>query len=70
MVPITKLGLTGQPWDFIGGIDINTAGRVIVGIFFVVWIGAIVYYKAAKIDERYGHNVNTGGAPTTPEPTG
>lgn len=29
------------------------AGRVIVGIFFIVWIGAIIYYKAAKIDEKY-----------------
>ena len=48
-----QAGLTGQPWDFLGSIDINLAGRVIVGIFLVVWIGAILYYKAAKIDEKY-----------------
>jgi high-affinity nickel-transport protein len=53
-----EAGLTGQPWEFISGIDINLAGRVIVGIFFAVWIGAIVYYKARKIDERYGHLVS------------
>jgi high-affinity nickel-transport protein len=50
-----KAGLTGQPWDFISSIDINLAGRFIVGIFFVVWIGAIIYYKVAKIDEKYAH---------------
>jgi high-affinity nickel-transport protein len=50
-----KAGLTGQPWDFIASIDINLAGRFIVGIFFVVWIGAIIYYKVAKIDEKYAH---------------
>ena len=49
-----RAGLTGQPWAFISSIDINLAGRVLVGIFFLVWIGAIVYYKTAKIDEKYG----------------
>lgn len=48
-----KAGFTGQPWDFISSLDLNLAGRFIVGIFFVVWIGAIIYYKAAKIDEKY-----------------
>ncbi|MGH3717435.1 MAG: HoxN/HupN/NixA family nickel/cobalt transporter [Pseudonocardiaceae bacterium] len=52
-----KLNLSGQPWDFISGIDINTAGRIIVGVFLVVWIGAVVYYKARRIDERYAHLV-------------
>jgi len=49
-----QIGLTGQPWDFIGSIDINLAGRVIVGIFFVVWIGAIMNWKLRKLDQRYG----------------
>ncbi len=49
-----QIGLTGQPWDFIGSIDINLAGRIIVGIFFVVWIGAILNWKLRHLDERYG----------------
>src|ERR1700712_2613637 len=48
-----KLELSGQPWDFISGIDINTAGQLIVAIFLLVWIGAVAYYKLAKVDERY-----------------
>ncbi len=48
-----QLNLSGQPWEFIAGIDINTAGRVIVAIFLLVWIGAVAYYKLRKIDERY-----------------
>ena len=48
-----RLGLTGQPWDFISGIDINTAGQVIVGIFLVTWLGAVSIYKVRRIDERY-----------------
>jgi nickel/cobalt transporter (NiCoT) family protein len=48
-----QLKLSGQPWRFIAGIDINTAGRVIVAVFLLVWIGAVAYYKLRRIDERY-----------------
>jgi high-affinity nickel-transport protein len=61
-----QLNLAGQTWDYISGIDINTAGRIIVGLFLVIWIGAIVYYKVAKIDEKYAHKLNTGGAEPAP----
>jgi len=57
-----QAGLTGQPWDFLGSIDINLAGRVIVGTFLIVWIGAILYYKAAKIDEKYAGAVADNAA--------
>jgi nickel/cobalt transporter (NiCoT) family protein len=52
-----KLELSGQPWDFIAGIDINSAGRVIVAVFLLVWIGAVAYYKLARVDERYASAV-------------
>ena len=52
---IDKAGLTGQPWDFIAGIDINLAGRIIVGIFLIVWIGAVLNWKWRKLDEKYGN---------------
>lgn len=48
-----QLGLTGQPWDFLGGLDINLAGRIIVGVFLVVWIGAVLNWKLRRLDERY-----------------
>ena len=51
---VEKLKLTGQPWDFVSGIDINLAGRIIVVVFVVVWIAAVVAYKVRRIDERYG----------------
>lgn len=60
-----QTGLTGQPWDFIGSIDINLAGRVIVGVFFVVWIGAILNWKLRKLDDRYGTGVQN--ADTLPQ---
>lgn len=53
-----EAGFTGPPWDTLDAIDINLAGRAIVGIFFVVWIGAVLYYKIRKIDQRYPTAIN------------
>lgn len=50
---IDQSGLTGQPWSTIAGIDINKAGQIIVGIFLIVWIGAVVNWKVRRLDERY-----------------
>jgi high-affinity nickel-transport protein len=49
-----QTGLRGQPWTFLGSIDINLAGRLVVGAFLVVWIGAILNWKLRRLDERYG----------------
>jgi high-affinity nickel-transport protein len=49
----SQLGLRGEPWSFIASIDINMAGRIIVGIFFAVWIGAVINWKLRRLDERY-----------------
>lgn len=64
-----KAGFTGQPWDFITSLDLNLAGRFIVGIFFVVWIGAMIYYKVAKIDEKYAHEDSSPPSATAPPVT-
>jgi len=53
-----QIGLTGQPWEFLGSIDINLAGRIVVGVFFVVWIGAVLNWKLRRLDDRYGSGVS------------
>ena len=63
---IDKAGLTGQPWDFIAAIDINLAGRIIVGIFLLVWIGAVINWKVRKLDERYGNGDRALQSEATP----
>ncbi|MDQ2710267.1 MAG: HoxN/HupN/NixA family nickel/cobalt transporter [Actinomycetota bacterium] len=65
-----QLGLQGQPWEFLSSIDINTAGRIIVGVFFFVWIGAVLYWKVRKFDERYGDGTSVGDASAGATSTG
>jgi nickel/cobalt transporter (NiCoT) family protein len=48
-----KLHLHGAFWDWIGGLDLNVVGFVIVGLFFVTWIIALAVWKLGRIEEKW-----------------
>ena len=48
---------SGGFWDFVNGINFNTLGFIIVGMFIVIWVGALVIWKAAHIEERWSRKV-------------
>jgi nickel/cobalt transporter (NiCoT) family protein len=48
-----KLDLHGLFWDWVAGLDLNTVGFVIVGLFFVTWAIALVVWKAGRIEEKW-----------------
>ncbi|MGV4980704.1 HoxN/HupN/NixA family nickel/cobalt transporter [Streptomyces sp. NRAIS4] len=48
-----KLGLHGAFWDWISGLDLNTVGFVIVGLFFATWAIALLVWKAGRIEEKW-----------------
>ena len=54
------LGLIGQEanlsspfWDFVRGFNINTAGFVIVGLFVATWVVALLYWRLARVEEKW-----------------
>ncbi len=57
---IEILGLIGQEanlsspfWDFFQRFNINTAGFVIVGLFVATWVVALVYWRLARVEEKW-----------------
>jgi high-affinity nickel-transport protein len=63
-----QLGWTGGLWDWIGGLDLNTLGFGIVGVFVLVWILALVIWKFGRIEQRWSTNLRTGdGIPPSAE---
>ena len=57
---IEILGLIGQEanlsspfWDFFRDFNINTAGFVIVGLFVVTWVVALLYWRLARVEEKW-----------------
>ncbi|MEO8816537.1 MAG: HoxN/HupN/NixA family nickel/cobalt transporter [Mycobacterium sp.] len=48
-----QLGWDGAFWDWVAGIDLNTIGYVIVGMFVVTWAIAILVWRCGRIEERW-----------------
>ena len=48
-----EFSLTGQPWDFVSGLDLNIVGYVIVGMFVFTWAVALAVWRFGNIEERW-----------------
>ncbi|NEA56257.1 HoxN/HupN/NixA family nickel/cobalt transporter [Streptomyces sp. SID13666] len=48
-----QLDLHGPFWDWVGGLDLNIIGFIIVGLFFTTWIIAIGVWKFGRIEEKW-----------------
>jgi high-affinity nickel-transport protein len=44
-------------WSFFQRFNINTAGFVMVGIFVITWAGALLYWRLARVEEKWGASV-------------
>jgi high-affinity nickel-transport protein len=45
--------LHGGFWQYVASFDINRAGFVIVGMFVLCWIGAVLFWKFGRVEERW-----------------
>jgi high-affinity nickel-transport protein len=48
-----QLHWKGSFWNWLGAIDLNTVGLVIVGLFIATWIVALPVWRLARIDQRW-----------------
>jgi high-affinity nickel-transport protein len=48
-----QLNLSGGFWSWFEGIDLNTLGFAIVGLFVVTWAVALTVWRVAGIEERW-----------------
>ena len=74
---VTKLGLKGAFWGWVSQIDINTLGYLIVAMFVATWALALLIWRVARIEERWGAQVREArqtlprasrGCPTSDHP--
>ncbi|WP_354671290.1 hypothetical protein [Streptomyces sp. S.PB5] len=54
----SKAGLHGVFWDWIAGVDLNSVGYLIIGLFVGTWLIALLVWKACSVEKRWA----TGGA--------
>jgi nickel/cobalt transporter (NiCoT) family protein len=53
LLPQEIKGLHHGFWGLVSRFNINTAGFVIVGLFVVTWLGALLIWRYARIEERW-----------------
>jgi high-affinity nickel-transport protein len=58
------LNLSGTFWNWFENINTNALGFVIVGLFIVTWVGAVVIWHVARIEERWTAHLNADDART------
>jgi high-affinity nickel-transport protein len=56
-----KLSLTGQPWYFVSGLDLNYVGYAIVSMFVLTWVGALAIWRIGRIEERWSAGLRRTG---------
>ena len=50
---VAKLDLSGQPWDFVAGLDLNSVGYAIVGVFVLTWAVALLVWHVGDIEAKW-----------------
>jgi high-affinity nickel-transport protein len=48
-----QLGWHGPFWEWLGGLNLNAVGFVVVGIFVVTWAVALLVWRLGRIEERW-----------------
>ncbi|MGH3598179.1 MAG: HoxN/HupN/NixA family nickel/cobalt transporter, partial [Mycobacterium sp.] len=48
-----QLGWSGGFWDWIGGLNLNAVGFVIVALFVVTWAVALAVWRYGRIEEKW-----------------
>ncbi|RKE18479.1 HoxN/HupN/NixA family nickel/cobalt transporter [Streptomyces sp. TLI_171] len=48
-----KLEITGGPVGWIGSLDLNLVGYVIVGLFVLTWAGAMAFWKFGRVEQKW-----------------
>jgi high-affinity nickel-transport protein len=59
-----ELHLSGGFWDVMANFDINTAGFCIAGMFILVWVVALLYWRLGDVERKW--NANVAAVPAEP----
>ncbi len=54
-----KLGLDHGLWRWVAGLNLNTVGFLIAGLFLLTWATSIFFWRYARIEERWSGRVDT-----------
>nr|WP_226382437.1 HoxN/HupN/NixA family nickel/cobalt transporter [Pseudonocardia oceani] len=66
---VEKLGVDTGPLAWLGGLELDLVGYLVVGLFVVTWLVALAVWKLGRIEERWSPT-QPSADPVGPSPTG
>ncbi|SNY76340.1 high-affinity nickel-transport protein [Nocardia amikacinitolerans] len=61
-----QLRLSGGFWDWVGGLDLNVLGYVIVGLFVATWVVALLVWRYGRVEQRWTRRPSVAHRPPSP----
>jgi high-affinity nickel-transport protein len=55
-----KLSIRTGPLAWVGGLDLDNVGYVVVGLFVLTWVVALAVWRFGKVEERWSAHLSTG----------
>jgi nickel/cobalt transporter (NiCoT) family protein len=52
-IAVDKFSITSGPLAWIGGLNLNEVGFFIVGLFAITWLGALAFWRFARVEEKW-----------------
>jgi high-affinity nickel-transport protein len=56
----TEYNLGGAFWTWVAGLNLNTMGFLIVGMFVLTWLAAVMIWRVGRIEERWTAGLRGG----------
>ena len=56
----SQLGWRGPFWQWLGGLDLNAVGFVVVGMFVLTWAVALLIWRYGRIEEKWSSAESAG----------
>jgi nickel/cobalt transporter (NiCoT) family protein len=52
-----ELGWAGGFWDWVGGLNLNILGYLIVGLFMFTWVASLLIWRYARIEDKWAAHI-------------
>ena len=62
----SEVHLHGAFWNLMANFNINVAGFCIAAMFVLVWVAALIYWRAGKVEDRWTAGMAAGQSPLPP----
>jgi high-affinity nickel-transport protein len=58
-----QLNWSGGFWDWIGGLDLNILGFIVVGLFVLTWVASLLIWRFGRVEDKWNARLHQQPVP-------